>query len=101
VACDGTDEDAPLDVLVNHALLEIDSIVERGRERFVLDGREAIRATIDARVDGVPVSLILVVLKKDGCVVDAQLAAAASELSHCAPDFARFVAGIAVTRKTR
>ena len=101
LSCDAVDEDAPLDVLVNHLLLQLEAPIEHGRRRIVLDGREAIRAGIGVRLDGVAVELDLVVLKKDGCVVDAQLAAAPAALAALRPDFDRFVAGISVARRHR
>jgi len=101
VACDRSDEDAPLDVLVNHLLFQLEAPVERGRERIVLDGRAATRARISVRLDGVPVELELVVLKKDGCVVDAQLVADARRLAARQADFDRFVTGLAISRSQR
>jgi hypothetical protein len=41
------------------------------------------------------------VLKKDGCVVDAQLVADATHIGERRPDFDRFIAGLALTRRPR
>jgi hypothetical protein len=101
VSCDVVDQDAPLDVLVNHLLLQLEAPIERSREQLVIDGRGALRVRLGVRVDGVPVELDLVVLKKDGCVVDAQLIADATRVGARRPDFDRFVAGLAVTRRPR
>jgi hypothetical protein len=101
VACDAVDEDAPLDVLVNHVLMQIEKPIERGRHETVLDGRGALRARVGARLDGVPVEIELIVLKKDGCVVDAQLIAGAGSVEARRADFDRFVAGLSVSRRRR
>ena len=55
------------------------------------DGREALRTEVTAELDGVPIALDLVVLKKDGCLYDLQLAAAPATLSQRQPDFTNFV----------
>jgi hypothetical protein len=101
VACDAVVEDAPLDVLVNHVLLQLDSSAERERREVILDGRAARRVRLQARLDGVPVELDLVVLKKDGCVVDAQLIASAAVVHARRADFERFLAGLGLSRARR
>jgi hypothetical protein len=98
-SCDVVDEDAPLDVLVNHELMQLEHPTEHGRESFVLDGRGALRAIVDARVDGVPVRITLVVWKKDGCVADAQLVGAANIVPARRADFDRFVASLSLERR--
>jgi hypothetical protein len=40
-----------------------------------LDGREALRSHVVAKLDGVPRELLLTVMKKDGCVYDFALVA--------------------------
>jgi hypothetical protein len=73
IAVDSTcnsSEDAPLQVLTNHLLM---GFTERQRITEALeqlDGREALHSRYDAKLDGVPVELELVVMKKDGCVYD-------------------------------
>lgn len=63
-------EDPQLEVLTNHLVFGFTERQWLKRERFQLDGREALRSQVKARLDGVPVSLELVVLKKNGCVHD-------------------------------
>jgi hypothetical protein len=101
ISCDAVDEDAPLDVLVNHVLMQLDDVVEQSRKPITLDGRAGLRVRLVAKLDGVPVGLDLVVFKKDGCVVDAQLAAEEHTLALRVPDFDRFVASLAVERTAR
>jgi hypothetical protein len=101
ISCDAVDEDAPLDVLVNHLLLQLDGSVELSRKAINLDGRAGLRARLTAKLDGVPVALELVVFKKDGCVIDAQLAAEEHTLPLRLPDFERFVASLSVESSAR
>lgn len=67
--CEGH-EDPPLEVLTTHLLLGFTDRELASRKTFTLDGREALRSTYRAKLDGVPVALDLVVLKKNGCVHD-------------------------------
>lgn len=62
--------DPSLEVLTSHLLLGFTSpeLVERRTQ--TLDGREALRSKYRTNLDGVPVELELVVLKKNGCVHD-------------------------------
>jgi hypothetical protein len=62
--------DASLQVLTQHLLIGFTDREVVSEERQVMDGREALRSRYRARLDGVPVEMMLVVLKKDGCVYD-------------------------------
>jgi hypothetical protein len=90
--CQGI-KDVPLDVLVNQALIGVDQKHELGRERFTLDGREALRARLAGTLDGVPLDLDLVVLKKDNCTYDLELVAGDQEFPSRDEEFWRFVQG--------
>ena len=93
-------DDVPLDVLTTHLLLGIEGRVERDRRAFVLDGRAALRTRLDATLDGVPVALDLIVLKKDGCTVDLYLVAPRAAYDERRADFDRFVSGaVQVSRR--
>ena len=63
-------DDPPLDVLTRHLLMGFTArdTVSQGLEQ--LDGREAMRTRVTAKLDGVAVELLLVVMKKDHCVYD-------------------------------
>lgn len=63
-------EDPPLDVLTQHLLLGFTDRQSLQTETLMLDGREALRSRYVAKLDGIPVDLDLVVMKKDGCVHD-------------------------------
>ncbi|WP_223639881.1 hypothetical protein [Corallococcus sp. EGB] len=63
-------DDPSLQVLTKHLLMGFTERQDLGQRTFPLDGREALRSRYIAKLDGVPVSLELVVLKKDNCVFD-------------------------------
>jgi hypothetical protein len=90
-SCRVSDSDAPLDVLTNHLLFELQDVKERGRRRLVLAGRAALRTSVDATLDGVPIALELVVLKKDGCTVDLHLVTSPEQRDARRADFDRFL----------
>lgn len=75
--CEGV-QDAPLEALANHLLIgwtERELVQER---RLQLSGREALEREVSAKLDGVPRRVMLLVLKKDGCVYDVVLSAGQS-----------------------
>jgi hypothetical protein len=68
--CNKDGDDVPLASLTHHLFLhftERSTISQRATE---LDGREALRTEITARLDGVSKHYVVYVLKKDGCVYD-------------------------------
>ncbi|MBL0698391.1 hypothetical protein [Comamonas sp. JC664] len=67
--CKGHD-DPSLQVLTRHLLAGFTDRQEVSARTFPMDGREALRSRYLAKMDGVPVQLELVVLKKDTCVFD-------------------------------
>jgi hypothetical protein len=89
-------KDLPLDVLTNQALFGVEERRERSRETLTLDGRAALRTRLSGELDGVPVELDLVVLKKDGCTYDLQLVTGQGVTAARAADFSRFVNGFRV-----
>lgn len=88
-------EDVSLDVLTNHLLFGVENRRDEARVLFALDGRTAMRTHLDGTLDGVPVSLDLVVLKKDGCTYDFDLAATPRIFHLRQPDFEGFFRGFA------
>ena len=86
-------EDAPLEVLVNHLLFDIEHQKEHSRALLTVDGRAALRIQLDGELDGVRIALDLVVLKKDGCAYDLQLATSPQKLAARQPDFEAFLRG--------
>ena len=72
--CD-PDSDVPLPALTNHLLIGFTARELREQELVPMDGREALRTHVVARLDGVLRELLLYVLKKDDCVYDLALIA--------------------------
>jgi hypothetical protein len=62
--------DPPLEVLTQHLLIGFADHQLVAQAAEPIDGREALRSKYHAKLDGVPVELELVVLKKNGCVHD-------------------------------
>lgn len=67
--------DIPLVALTNHLLVGFTERDIREQALVPLDAREAMRTHVVAKLDGVPRELVLVVMKKDGCVYDLALIA--------------------------
>lgn len=65
--------DIPLVALTNHLLIGFTEREIIAQELVPMDGREALRTHVRAKLDGVPRELVLHVLKKDGCVYDMAL----------------------------
>lgn len=87
--------DVSLDVLTNHLLFGIEGARERSRIPLSLDGRRALRTRVDGALDGVPIALDLVVLKKDSCTYDLELASSPEVFARRQADFERFFTGFA------
>lgn len=68
--CGKDAEDVPLKSLTQHLFLQFTDRQLQGQELFPLDGREALRTEMTAKLDGVQKYFHVVVLKKDGCVYD-------------------------------
>jgi hypothetical protein len=68
--CGKDAEDVPLQSLTQHLFLQFTDRQLEQQEVFPLDGREALRTEMIAKLDGVPKYFHVVVLKKDGCVYD-------------------------------
>lgn len=86
------DMDVPLAALTNHLLIGFTEREFHSQETRPLDGREALVTHVTAKLDGVPRTMVLVVLKKDGCVYDmALIASDEAALSSARPAFDGFV----------
>jgi hypothetical protein len=68
--CGKDAEDVPLQSLTQHLFLQFTERQLEDQELFPLDGREALRTEMVAKLDGVRKHFHVVVLKKDGCVYD-------------------------------
>ncbi|MCY1073204.1 hypothetical protein [Archangium lansingense] len=63
-------EDAPLDVLTRHLVMGFTERLELEQQKVVVDEREGLRSRYRAKLDGVPVELLFLVLKKNQCIYD-------------------------------
>lgn len=68
--CGKDADDVPLQSLTQHLFLQFTERQLEGQELLPLDGREALRTEMVAKLDGVEKHFHVVVLKKDGCVYD-------------------------------
>lgn len=63
-------DEVPLVSLTTHLFLDFTDREIRQQEVVPFDGREAMHTVLDAKLDGVPMSYDVWVMKKDGCVYD-------------------------------
>ncbi|MDH5671466.1 MAG: hypothetical protein OEZ06_04905 [Myxococcales bacterium] len=89
-------EDVPPQALLNHLLFGMEERNFRLEEEVTLDGRGAAHAIVDVSLDGVPISLEIYMLRKDGCVYDLTLTSARSRFAEARRAFATFVRGFSV-----
>lgn len=82
--------DVPLKALTQHLFLQFTQREQYSQALLALDGREALRTRMVAKLDGVPKFFDVVVLKKNGCVYDFLQIANASQDPE---PFLRFVRG--------
>jgi len=68
--CGLANDDVPLVSLTQQLLMGTTSRTTLSEERLAFDGREALRTFVVAKLDGVPRFYDVLVLKKNGCVVD-------------------------------
>jgi hypothetical protein len=89
---------APLEALTNRLLIGYTDRNEISTERVTIQGREALHSVIEAKLDGVPVTLDLYVMKRNGCIVDLSFAAPVERYKAGQPQFERFVHSLTATR---
>lgn len=87
------EHDAPLRVAANTLLLGFTDRQTLGEESVYLSGREALHRRLRAKLDGVPLTLDLFVLKKDECLYDLVYLAPPDAPARGDADFERLVAG--------
>ena len=88
-------DDASLNVLTKHLLFGIEQRREEAATPLSMDGRQALRTRLIGTLDGVIVALDLVVVKKDGCTYDLELASSPQVFALRDRDFEQFFAGFA------
>lgn len=90
--------DTPLPALVQHLLIGFTQRETVSEETVPFDRREARHVVVNARLDGVPRSLELWVMKKDGCVYDLGYVAPPERFEAGRPAFDNFVRGFRTER---
>lgn len=90
--------DVPLPSLVQHLLIGFTQRETVLEETVPFDQREARHVVVNARLDGVPRSLELYVMKKDGCVYDLGYVARPDRFESGRPAFDAFVRGFRTVR---
>jgi hypothetical protein len=93
-------EDVPEEALLNHLLFGMKERVFRVDETVTLDGRGALHAVVDVELDGVPVSLEVYLVRKDGCVYDMTLIASRAAFDRARGALARLIARFEVLSTT-
>ncbi|MBI3201740.1 MAG: hypothetical protein HYZ29_09380 [Myxococcales bacterium] len=92
--CGKDGDDVPLESLTHHLFLHFTERQIKSQDKLGLDGRDALKTVLLAKLDGVPKHFTVVVLKKDGCVYDFL------RIGHDASGvegFERFVQGFSTT----
>jgi hypothetical protein len=84
---------APLRALTSHLLIGYTESHVRHEVTLPMARREALHTVVDVKLDGVPMVLDLLVLKRNGCVFDLSYAAPPSAYELGLSAFARFVGG--------
>lgn len=98
--CGRDAEDVPLEALTKHLFLMFTDREVGEQKKVQLDGREALRTEMTARLDGVKKAFIVYVLKKDGCVYDFLFISGDQGLGAEGEKFDRFVAGFRALRES-
>lgn len=89
-------DDASLEVLTRHLLEGFTERQALTQRTEAVDEREALRSHYQAKLDGVPVELMLLVVKKDRCVFDFTYVAPYGRIQERAGDLDVLVDGFHV-----
>lgn len=93
--CDDAYDDAQLPVLTKHLLGGIEDIHIMEQKTLMLDGRAALRSVMAGKMDGVPIRLSTVVVKKNECLFDFYLVSSPEKYEQAVSDFKVFYEGFA------
>ncbi len=99
--CRDDAEAAPLSTLTRQLLIGYTEKRVEDQRTVPLARREALRTRVTAKLDGVPMTLDLYVLKRNGCIFDLSYAAPPDAFTRGEDDFARFVDGFADVREAK
>jgi hypothetical protein len=91
--CDQAYDDSPLPMLTRHLFAGLQDLKVIKEEPFEMDGRGALRTLFQASLDGVPVKVDAVVIKKNWCLFDFYLVSPPQQYEAAAPAFETFYRG--------
>ena len=80
-------DDAPLKVLTNHLLFGTTERTFLSQNETTISRRAALLSEVSTKLDGVERRLLLLVLKKDGCVYDVVLDSSPANIEDARPAF--------------
>jgi hypothetical protein len=95
--CGKDGDDVPLEALTQHLFMYFTDRQILAQGKISLDGRDALRTELAAKLDGVPRQFIVYVLKKNGCVYDFIFIATPSVDAGAKAEFDQFVAGFSTS----
>lgn len=93
VLCEATAGDRPLSVVAGDVAAAIEDRTVSNVQKFTLDGRGALREKVVGSVDGVPLEMDLVVLKKNNCAFNMMAVASPQDMPSVRPYFEDFFNG--------
>lgn len=93
VLCEASAGDSPLESVAGDIVAAIEDRTVTDSREFTLDGRGALRETVSGSVDGVPLMMETVVVKKDNCSFNMAVIAPPGEMPNVRPFFDDFVNG--------
>ncbi len=93
VLCERSAGDRPLQSVASEVVVAMEDRTVSNEREFMLDGRGALRQTVSGSVDGVPLIMDVVVVKKGNCAFDFVAVAPPEEMTNVSPHFEVFFNG--------
>jgi hypothetical protein len=98
--CRRDGDDVPLEALTQHLFIQFTERQIVSQRKFELDGRDALRTELTAKLDGVKRRFRVIVLKKDSCVYDfSEIASEGKTTAESDRVFEDVVAGFATVKR--
>jgi hypothetical protein len=98
--CGRDSDDVPLEALTQHLFIQFTERQIASQEKFQLDGREALKTELTAKLDGVKRRFRVVVLKKNRCVYDfTEIVVEGRSTASSDRTFSEIVNGFATVKK--
>lgn len=91
--CDQAYDDSSLKILTGHLFAGLQDVNVIEENPFLLNDRGALRTLAQAKLDGLPVMLDIVVVKKNWCLFDFYLVSAPDKYAEAAENFEEFYLG--------